>query len=223
MSTVTAGEGSFGAGRSRVLAALGVALAVGAMMTPIGRLISGTDLAASVGRELLVWALAALVLLWVTQVERLPLASIGLRRLDRKSLRLAFLAGALVSAVMVIWLWVVLPRLGIPGPERVRQGILAQPLWFRISLVARSAVTEEIVFRGFAMERIAFLTRSRRAALGLSAIAFALAHLRGWGAAQLVPTALAGLIFGVLYLYRRNLAANIVAHFFTDMWGFIFA
>jgi hypothetical protein len=43
----------------------------------------------------------------------------------------------------------------VAGPERVWQTILSQTLWFRIALVARAAVTKEIVFRGFAIERIA--------------------------------------------------------------------
>jgi membrane protease YdiL (CAAX protease family) len=202
---------------------VGLALAVAGITAPFAReIIRGSDIVAALVRELLLWGLVALVLLWVTQVEQLPLSSIGVRRLDGKSLRLALLAGAMVSAVMVVDLFVVLPRLGISAPEQVRQGILARPLWFRLLVVARAAVAEEIVFRGYAIERLEYLTRSRAAAVVISSVAFGLAHARGWGAVQIVPTAIAGLIFGVLYLQRRNLPANVVAHFFTDAWGFLF-
>lgn len=212
-----------GRGRSAPLAIIGVALAVAGISAPVAQeIIRGQDIVASVVREMLVWGLVAVVLLWVTQVEQLPLSSIGFRRLDGKSLRLALLAGAMVSAVMIVDLMVVLPRLGISAPEQVRQGILARPLWFRILVVTRAAVAEEIVFRGYAIERLEYLTRSRVAALLISSIAFGVAHLRGWGAVQIIPTAIAGLIFGVLYLVRRNLPANVVAHFFTDAWGFLF-
>jgi len=43
-----------------------------------------------------------------------------------------------------------------------------------------------------------------------------LAHLSHWGVAQIVVAAAAGLVLTILYLWRRDLPTNMVAHFLVD-------
>jgi CAAX protease family protein len=78
------------------------------------------------------------------------------------------------------------------------------------------AFGEEMVFRGYFMNRITDLAGKTRtgwvlALLGSSAI-FGLAH--GYqGVAGIISTAEVGLLLGLLYLFsKRNLWANIVCH-----------
>jgi len=207
-----------------VLALLGPLIAIGLMQFPLARTLfpDGTPYVALL-RELVPWGIACFVTIWVLLIERQPLASIGFRRPDKRSLRLACWTAAFISAVMVIQFFVVLPLFGLTHAAELRQQILALPWWMRLLIVVRSAVTEEIIYRGFPIERVFWLTRSKAVALVISVIAFAAAHLRGWGPSQLVPVAIGGVALGWLYLARRNLFANMLAHFITDAAGFLFS
>jgi membrane protease YdiL (CAAX protease family) len=88
-------------------------------------------------------------------------------------------------------------------------------------LVLRAGVVEELLFRGYLMEKVCQLTGSRVLAVVVSVGAFSLAHLRGWGVAQLIPVTAVGLIFALLYVARRDLASNMLGHFLTDVAGFL--
>ncbi|MHB8529120.1 MAG: CPBP family glutamic-type intramembrane protease, partial [Caulobacteraceae bacterium] len=65
-------------------------------------------------------------------------------------------------------------------------------------------------------------TGSRTAGMAASVAAFTAAHFSYWGAAQLIPVALGGLVLALLYLWRRDLACNMITHFLTDGSGFFF-
>jgi membrane protease YdiL (CAAX protease family) len=207
-----------------VLALLGPLIAIVLMQFPVARtLFPGATRSVVLLRELVPWAVACFVIIWVLLVERQPVASIGFRKPDKRSLRLACWTAAFISAVMIIQFFVVLPLLGLTHAAEQRQQILALPWWMRLLTVVRAAVTEEIIYRGFTIERVFWLTRSKVVALVISVIAFAAAHLRGWGPSQLLPVAIGGVALGWLYLARRNLPANMLAHFITDGAGFLFS
>ncbi|MGD0145076.1 MAG: CPBP family intramembrane glutamic endopeptidase, partial [Rhizomicrobium sp.] len=92
------------------------------------------------------------------------------------------------------------------------------PLWYRVLLVTRGGVGEEIVFRGYMIERVEELTGSRVLAGAVSVVVFTLAHLAYWGLAPLVFVSIAGLVLTLLYQWRRDLWANIFVHWVTDAW-----
>ena len=89
--------------------------------------------------------------------------------------------------------------------------------------MARAVVYEEIFYRGFAIERLTELTRLRWLAELISFTAFTFAHLSYWGWAHLMVAAFGGAVLTALYLLRRDLSANILAHFLTDGVGFLFS
>jgi membrane protease YdiL (CAAX protease family) len=163
------------------------------------------------------WILGGLVLLYVVLVERLPLSSIGLGRLTWQSLAygvLAFVATfAFVGGVII---GVILPYLHLTQSSSALAHLYALPFWFRCLIVLRAGVVEEILMRGYGIERIQELTGSRFVAGAVTLAAFTLAHLSYWSAAQLLVAAGAGLVLTVLYLWRRDLWANMIAHFLTD-------
>ena len=83
-----------------------------------------------------------------------------------------------------------------------------------------AAFGEEMVWRGYLMNRVADLVGGTRNAWIVSLIlvhcAFGLAHLYQ-GITGIIDEGLAGLLLGVLYLTsRRNLSIPIVAHGVTD-------
>jgi membrane protease YdiL (CAAX protease family) len=51
--------------------------------------------------------------------------------------------------------------------------------------------------------------------------AFTYAHLASWGGAQLIIACYGGVLLTILYLWRRNLWANMIAHWIADGAGFL--
>jgi membrane protease YdiL (CAAX protease family) len=173
-------------------------------------------------REAFFWIVTALVVAYVLLVERRPLASIGLRRPSWKSLVFGVVAGFALVAGFVAIFTVVMPALNIPPNTKAMAGLMQTPLWFRVLLVVRAAVFEEICYRGYAIERVQELSGSRVLAFLVSAAAFTLAHAGYWGWGALLVPAFGGIVLGALYLWRRDLCCNMVAHFLADGAGFLF-
>jgi membrane protease YdiL (CAAX protease family) len=77
-------------------------------------------------------------------------------------------------------------------------------------------VAEEVFMRGYLLERLTTLTRSPWAAVTLSLIPFALLHYPGQGWAGVLISFFAGGVLTWFYLWKRDLKANIIAHFLVD-------
>ena len=186
-------------------------------------LVPGGGLAAQAVRELIFWMLSALLLVYVLVAERRPLSSIGLIAPTGKSLLWGGLAGLLMIAGGALFFIVLLPALGLEEKQDAVQEIAAMPIWFRLLLVLRAPWFEELTYRGFAIERLTELTGRRWLAAAISLAVFTLAHLSFWGWAHLIFVAYAALVLTLLYLWRRDLAACMVAHFLTDLVGLLMA
>jgi uncharacterized protein len=192
------------------------------LQLPIGGfLIPGDTFRAQVGREGIYWALTVLLIAYILIVERRPLSSIGLSRPTWKSFVFGIVGAVVMVAGMAAIYMVIYPALGLSATEATTTAIKSTPLWFRIILILRAAVFEEIFYRGFVIERLTELTRLRWLAALISLAAFTLAHLSGWGWAHLMIAGFGGLVLTALYLLRRDLASNMVAHFLTDAVGFL--
>lgn len=173
------------------------------------------------GREVLWWVLLAIVLAFIASVERLPLSSIGFKRLSWGTLWAIPAGAALFIGIPIIY-FAVFPLLHLHMNTGEMNKLLATPLWYRLLLVTRAAVCEEILFRGYPIPRIEELTGRTWVAAVLSWAVFTIAHLSSWGAAQLIVAGYGGAILTALYLWRRDLACNIFAHFIGDGVGFLF-
>ena len=86
------------------------------------------------------------------------------------------------------------------------------------------ALGEELVYRGYLMNRIAGLFHTRAAwtvSLVAVSVAFGCAHL-DQGSTGMVENILNGLLLGGLYLAcGRNLAVPVIAHAFSDTLDFL--
>ena len=85
------------------------------------------------------------------------------------------------------------------------------PLWLLLFAVVTSGV-EEVLYRGYAIERLAWITGSYASAAVFTVIIFGLVHAPFWGRGAIVWTTFAGGVFAVLYLWKHDLLACIVAH-----------
>ncbi len=173
--------------------------------------------------EALWWSYAVVVVLWLRFGEGLPLSSIGLRRPNWKTLAFGVLAAVVLLAVFVLQYAVIVPMFHLDAARAgaERNLILARPLWYRVLMVLRAAVVEEILFRGYMIEKVRQLTGSTVLAVVVSVATFTYAHLSGWGLVHLIPVCAAGILFALLYVWRRDLPSNMLAHFITDGAGFL--
>jgi membrane protease YdiL (CAAX protease family) len=97
-------------------------------------------------------------------------------------------------------------------------------MWLAISWTV-AAFGEEIVYRGYFMNRLTDLIGKTRStwvvSLILSAVLFGLIHYYQ-GTSGMASTGISGLIFGILYLVtQRNLWTAILAHGAYDTVGFL--
>jgi membrane protease YdiL (CAAX protease family) len=198
-------------------------LVMGVALAPIGAsLFPGEGLPAQIRREAIFWSLTVLLIAYVLIVERRPLGSIGLSAPRWTSLAFGLAGAAITIAGMAFIYLVVFPAFNLSDASQF-DAVLSPPLWFLASLVLRAAIFEEIFFRGFMIERLSEIARSRWLAAALSLAAFTLAHLGGWGWAHLIVAGFGGFVLTVLYLWRRDLVANMIAHLVTNTVGFLLA
>jgi membrane protease YdiL (CAAX protease family) len=177
---------------------------------------AGTSIAASVWRELAIWALAALLLVLVRNGERLPLSSLRLGVAPlRQSLRWgSILAGVCgVTALIVIHFTGYGHGIGSAGDNKI-------PIWLETLMVIRAGVVEELFFRGYAIERLESIGCGRVLSAGIPLFIFAFTHWTG-GIPSVIIALLLGAVITLFYLWHRDLLANMIGHGLSDFLGLV--
>jgi len=161
------------------------------------------------------WINLLAVLFVVLQLERQPLSSIGLRPWRWGTLFFGVLAGfvVLLSYPLIAMLN---SRLGLTTDESLFRFLASLSFWIRLGVVLTAGFFEETLYRGYAFERITYLTGSKWLAGVVTLAAFTLMHIPAVGFVHLLPVFIVGLFVTLLYIWRRNLALNIVAHIVID-------
>lgn len=159
------------------------------------------------------WTVVALLLLYVFAVERRGLASLRLIRPSGKDLEWAWY----VWGATMVYSWLI----GLLRPQAGNAGIdtiTAMPVLVVLALVVTTAVTEEILWRGYAVERFAALFGGRLWLGALvSAVIFAAGHVPFFGAEWLVYQAPGALALYGYYLWRRNLVGAMLLHLLGNL------
>jgi membrane protease YdiL (CAAX protease family) len=168
-----------------------------------------------IGYEAIWCSIVIVLLLYIRLVEVRPLSSIGFRLPRLSDLFIGFGAGVITLLGLAGIFYVIFPTLHFNERSQVNQ-LLATPLWWRCVSVVRAAVGEEVLFRGYAIERGQELIRSVTAASVLSWFVFTIEHVGTWGWTHVIPAGFGGLVLTVLYVWRRNLWTNILAHLIVD-------
>ena len=209
--------------RLSALAIIGLALALVLPELGLPRLLfADTPVGARIGREVVWIAFGSLVVVWVTRVERLSLSSIGLHRPGWGTLGWGLAAAVALLASVMLTFALIAPALGLKQNMAATAGIVQVPLWLLLLTPIVAGVTEEILYRGYAIERLTFLTGRRWLGGLIAGAAFLLAHW-SWGGLQMIVVAFATVILTGLYLWRRDLACCMLAHVLTDLIGFALA
>jgi uncharacterized protein len=170
-----------------------------------------TTFASAVLKEALIWVSAIALIAIIRRGEHLPLRSIGLGTARWwKSILWGFII-AVVSAVVVGALAYVTGYGHGPGSAAFEK----LPLWLITAIVFRAGVVEELFYRGYAIERLRMIGLGRFWSVAIPLVIFSFGHWSG-GAANILIAFAAGLILTGFYLWRRDLAANMIGHGLVD-------
>jgi uncharacterized protein len=169
---------------------------------------------------------------WVSlRVRRLRWRDVGLSRPRnwKTTIGLGIAAGLLLEGFELFVSQPILVRLLGKQPDledfRALTGNLKMTLIFLALAWILAAFGEEMVYRGYLMNRVADLMNRTRGAWIVSLIVvhvgFGLAHAyQGWTGA--IDEGLQGLLLGIIYLRMgRNLAVPIIAHGVSDSIDFV--
>ena len=169
-----------------------------------------------------IWLYAAIVLGIALFWERRTLASIGLRRPSLASLGFGIggalaMVGAGMFAAHIIYGVLHQPQ----RADAQAAALVGGSVVYALCLAIRAGVIEEVFYRGLAIEQLSVFTGRRWLSALMAAAVFTLMHALHFDWVQLIPIGLVAIILAVLYLWRHDLWANILAHFAVDAAGLV--
>lgn len=192
-----------------MLAVIGLAIAYAPLWVPrvsnaLGFALPITGPASSI----VINALAVAVLVaFILLAERRPLSSIGLRRPSARDLEWALY----LFGICMAWQWVVMTFFPSP-PSEGAESIASLPVIVVLALVVSSAVFEEILYRGYPIERLAELTGRAWIAFAVTIPVFIAPHVVFFGVPWLWTAGVGAVAIYVLYARTRNLVATMLLH-----------
>jgi len=166
------------------------------------------------------WVFALGLLALVRYWERLPLSSIGLRRPSGRDL-LWGVVGFVLGAITFVFTGPLVQALNLETTTPGIAKLATLPVWFRLLIVITAGVTEEVLFRGYPIERLAAWTGR----IGLGALiayaVFVILHIPFWGLGGTLQIGVWAIVVTVLYVRLRNLWPCILMHVLNDAYAFI--
>jgi membrane protease YdiL (CAAX protease family) len=178
---------------------------------------------ANQGQDLLIlfceWGSVGILFVIVAGWERVPfLSSVGFRPLKRPDwIFIAVLV--VITAAMAVALAAIHPALSGTNAAQLHQ-VESAPFGLRVALVISAGICEEILFRGYALERLQLFTRNIWMAGLVGTVLFTLAHAPRYGfQPDLIGVFVIGAILSIVYIWRRNIAGCIALHWLIDGFG----
>ena len=173
--------------------------------------------------EICFWAMGVGVVIVVLFWERQSLRSIGLRRLTVKEGLLSLLLGILLFVLVPTLVTLVEHIFGITTSTMGVVAALAKyPIWLRALLATRAGFVEEILYRGYPIERLNRLIGRIWPGALISLIIHTAIHIPplGLGHTMGVVFPISAILTG-LYVWKRNLTLNITVHFLIDFLALV--
>ena len=167
------------------------------------------------GFDFILWykpAAALTLMAFVVFVERRPLASIGLRYPTLRHLALVLVTVVVTDACAAV-LSTAVGATGAGGPF-----LAGLSFRRRLLLLLTVAFSEEVIYRGYVVERLSEWTGSLVFAAAASFVIFTAIHLSFFGTKTTVTvTAVFGLSLTIVYPLTRDLPACMVLHALLDL------
>jgi membrane protease YdiL (CAAX protease family) len=95
------------------------------------------------------------------------------------------------------------------------------PTWYLVLTIVIVATAEELLYRAYAIESLSAITGSFAIAGTVSLLAFAAAHVPLWGWGPALTTLVPGAVATLVYIWRRDIVALIIAHIAADLYGIV--
>lgn len=165
--------------------------------------------------EVTMWILLLFILFWIYFVEKETITSIGWKKPTLKTILAGMGLGVLLFVAFGLSN-VAIHAMGFELNQDVAKIYADQPFGFLLLVALRAGVVEEVLYRGYAFERILTITKSKWLAIFIPLVMFMLAHV-SWGIGHLLFVFIAGGLVALIYLLRRNLFMVIIAHFTVDV------
>jgi membrane protease YdiL (CAAX protease family) len=164
--------------------------------------------------------LSFLVFLWIPKVEKKNMASIGLGKFKRRHLIWGVLVYLLVLVASSLSGFV-LQSVGLPSLRSLQPLIKENEFATLFGLFLTGAFLEEVLYRGYLIERVTILTKHRWAAAFMSWVLFMLVHLKFFGVGPTIDTSIISAALVMLYLKEKSIWPCIVVHGINDLLAFL--
>ena len=164
------------------------------------------------------WVLALAVLSFNRRLEKQTLTAVGWLDLSWKQALGAVVIGLLLSLLVPLLSLLVSSLVPASQTGSIAEVTTTYPWWVILLSVITAGITEEILFRGYPIERLLAGNYSIWLSGGLSLIFFVAIHASGWNLAHIIGVVLPlGLALTGLYLWQRNLLFVIIVHLMIDL------
>ncbi len=150
----------------------------------------------------------------VTRPERASLASIGLRPLDYRSVGIGLVGVAILIPTSELVLIAFDSDIGYSD-----KGFNSFPIWLQIFALVTAGITEEWLFRGYAITRLTGLTGSRALAAAISIIAFTVGHAPFTGFGSFLDILFFSIACTLAFLWTRDLLPGVVMHVTYNLYA----
>jgi membrane protease YdiL (CAAX protease family) len=164
-------------------------------------------LANSLSSWLLVGVLLGIVVYW----EGRRLESVGLRLPTRAEVAVGLGAGLGAVVVGLLVTGVAVVTLNLDQPETL-SAISRLSLPIQLAIVGTAVVVEELLWRGYPIERLTELTGRVWVGAVVSGIVFLAVHYPAWGLVGAIPQAVFTVVLVGVYVWSRNVVVSMLTH-----------
>jgi membrane protease YdiL (CAAX protease family) len=164
-------------------------------------------LANSLSSWLLVGVLLGIVVYW----EGRRLASVGFRLPTRTEVAVGLGAGLGAVVVGLLVTGVAVVTLNLEQPETL-SAISRLSLPIQLAIVGTAVVVEEILWRGYPIERLTELTGRVWVGAVVSGVVFLAVHYPAWGLVGAIPQAVFTVVLVGVYVWSRNVVVSMLTH-----------
>ncbi len=158
------------------------------------------------------WLAVLCVLVYVMMIEKRNMKSILLIKPKLQDIKLAWYFWGFA----MFWYWAINMIAPQPASEGI-DSIINLPIPVILGIVITTAITEEILFRGYPIERIKELTGSQWIAVAISFTIFIIPHVQFLGFQWLIYHGIGTVLIYILYVWRRNLFACMFLHLLLNL------
>jgi membrane protease YdiL (CAAX protease family) len=155
--------------------------------------------------------------------EGLPLRRLGFARVGSSSMAIGLTLTLFFTMVVGPFAYWTVTQLNMGTFEEGLSNLATLPTWYLILTIVFVATAEELLYRAYAIESLSAITGSVGIAGAVSLLAFAAAHVPMWGWGPAFTMLVSGAVATLVYVWRRDIVALIVAHVATDLYAIVIA